>query len=138
MIPPKVWAYLGVGIGVLGLMGLVFWQANSLMKKGVALGKAESTIERLRETIKIQRDADRTEWDKLREDLVVCNERVDAAEAAGNAWKEEADRIKLRPPRIVTVEIESETWHDSLVEGHGKLLAGLERLRDEDTPFPPG
>ncbi len=136
-IPPKIWGYVGIGIAILLVVGVIMAQANSLIKKGEKLGRAESVIEGLRAELKEKRDADREAWDKLRADLVECKERVDTAVAAGDLWKEEFDRIKLRPPRTVTVEIESTTWRESLVEGHGKLLDGLERLRDEDTSFPP-
>jgi len=134
----KLAAYVGIGILVLVLVGAVLSQANSLMKKGVALGEANGIIADLRESLKEKREADKAAWDELRADVVECNERVDAAELAGAEWKAKWGIIRRRPARTVTVEIESTTWHESLVEGHGKLLAGLERIRDEDTPFPPG
>lgn len=136
---PKLWGYVGIGIGVLGLIAVIAWQMNSLMNKGIELGKAQATIEDLREKLKEKRDADREAWDTLRAKVAACNERVDAAVTLGDEWKEKWDTIRRRPPRTVTVEVESETWHESLVEGHTKFLAGLERIRsNEDDPYPPG
>lgn len=136
---PKLWGYLGVGVGVLALIAAVIWQMNVAVKRGIELGEARATIEDLRGKLKEKRDADRAEWDKLRADIINCEERVTAATTIGDEWKAKWDTIRRRPPRTVTVEVESETWHESLVEGHAKLLAGLERIRAyEDTPYPPG
>lgn len=136
---PKLWGYVGIGIGVLALIAVIGWQMNSLMKKGIELGEARATIEDLREKLKDKRDADRVVWDELREKIALCDERVAAAAAIGDEWKEKWDTIRRRPPRTVTVEVESETWHESLVEGHTQFLAGLERIRsNEDNPYPPG
>jgi hypothetical protein len=135
---PKLWGYVGIGIAVLALIGAVMWQANKLIKVGQELGEARSTISDLRGKLKAQRDADRAAWDKLRADLVECNERVDAAVTEGEKWKTEWDRIRRRPPREVIVEVEAETWHESLIEGHTKFLGQLEALRNETsgpTPF---
>lgn len=135
---PKLWGYVGIGIAVLALIGAVMWQANKLIKVGQELGEARSTISDLRVKLKTQRDADRAEWDKLRADLETCHERVDAAVTEGERWKAEWDRIRRRPPRTVTVEVEAETWHESLIEGHNKFLDRLEALRNENadpTPF---
>jgi hypothetical protein len=136
---PKLWGYVGIGIAVLALIGAVMWQANKLIKVGQELGEARAIQADLRAKLKDLRDADRAEWDKLRADLVECNERVDAAVTEGERWKTEWDRIRRRPPREVIVEVEATTWHESLIEGHGKFLDRLEGLRSEDTgPTPFG
>jgi len=136
---PKLAGYLGIGVGVLALIVALVWQMNVAVKRGIELGEARATIEDLRGKLKEKRDADRAEWDKLRADIDNCEERVTAATTLGDEWKEKWDTMRRRPPREVTVEVESETWHESLVEGHAKFLAGLERIRTyEDTPYPPG
>lgn len=137
MIPTKVWGYVGIGLALLALVGAVLWQMNIAVKRGIELGEANAVIKDLRGKLKEQRAEEQAKWEKLKAEVVECNERVDAAVAAGENLREAYQEIKQRPPREVIVEIESTTWHESLVEGHGKLLAGLEEIRNE-TPYPPG
>jgi hypothetical protein len=138
MISPKMWAYLGVGVGVLGLIAIIAWQMNSLMEKGVELGKAEATINDLRESLKETRDRKSEEIRVLKESNATCLEGLTEAERLGNEWHAKWDTIRRRPPRTVTVEIESTTWHESLIEGHQQFLGGLEGIRNADAPYPPG
>ena len=136
---PKLWGYVGIGIAVLALIGAVMWQANKLIKVGQELGEARAVQADLRAKLKDLRDTDRAEWDKLRADLAECHERVDEAVEQGEIWRIEWEKIRRRPPRKVIVEVEATTWHESLIEGHGKFLDRLEGLRSEDTgPTPFG
>ena len=71
----KLYGYVGIGIAILALIGVVAWEMNSLMKKGIELGKAKSEIAFLeaqveqanknvasaKETLKLTKDA-RDRW----------------------------------------------------------------------------
>lgn len=138
MIEKQIIKYVAIGTGVLLALAVVLWQANKLVKMGRELGEAKAVEEKLRGELKDSRDARAKEVRELKVELLTCTDQVKDIAAASAEWQAKWEAIRRRPPREVTVEIESETWHDSLVEGHSKLLSGLERIRDEDTPFPPG
>lgn len=136
---PKLWGYVGIGIGILALIAVLVWQMNIAIKRGIELGEARATISDLQQKLKASRDSDRAAWDELRAGLARCEERITEANEIGDKWREEWEKIRRRPPREVIVEVEAGTWHESLVEGHQKFLDGLERIRaNEDTPIPPG
>jgi ATP:corrinoid adenosyltransferase len=134
---PKIWGYAGIGIVVVALIAGVLWQANQLIKVGREAGEAKAIEAGLRESLQELRDQKAKEVRELKESNENCMDHLSEIEAASNEWKAKWESIRMRPPRTVTVEIESTTWEESLVEGHGKLLVGLEGIRNEGTPYPP-
>lgn len=142
MIPTKLWGYIGVGAAGLALIGLVLWQMNSLMKKGVALGKAEAEIEKrderiveLEEAIVEERGEFTGKVDSLNTIIENCKFDLSEQLRLGGLYREEIDRLKLRPPVRETVVLESTNCTDGLAEAHMKAIQHMEGRREE-VPYP--
>jgi hypothetical protein len=120
---PKLWGYLGIGVFLLVLVGFIGCQANKLVKTGEKLGKAEAVEKDLREKLKEERDAHNAEIDSYSTLIENCRADLQAELDLSVLYREEIDRLKLRPPKEVIIEIESTDLLEGLVEGHEKAKA---------------
>jgi len=103
MIPmtPKMYGYVGIGIGILILAAAVLWQANSLMKKGIELGEAKSTIKGLRTEVEKA-----TEWKDTT--LNLLNEQktsIETWQTTASGFEVAYQEALLRQPRVIYREI---------------------------------
>ena len=103
MIPitPKLWGYVGIGAGVLVLVAAVLWQANSLMKKGIELGKAKSTIETLEGEVK-----EATAWkDDALLTMAARDLSIETWQRTASAFEISYNEALLRQPEIIYRDI---------------------------------
>ena len=103
MIPitPKLWGYVGICAGVLVLVAAVLWQANSLMKKGIELGKAKSTIETLEGEVK-----EATAWkDDALLTMAARDLSIETWQRTASAFEISYNEALLRQPEIIYRDI---------------------------------
>ena len=130
MLSPTVLKW-GVGVvGALLIIGFVLSQANALMKKGVALGKAESRIEALEKALEDERAECQGHVTSLNGIIENCSTDLAEASRLSDIYRGELAAVApLEPPEPVVIEIESTTVIDALAEGHLKALQKMEVFR---------
>ena len=103
----KMYGYLGIGAGVLVLIAAVLWQANSLMNKGIELGKAKSTIETLEEEVK-----EATAWkDGAVKIMAARNLSIESWQRTASAFEISYNEALLRQPEIIYRDIAATVPH---------------------------